>query len=676
MAQIPMGQGRRVMPGSAPMHQVTGVEAGMASARALENLGQTGIQVATGLMAQQTHLDVQAKQAADSEARSAAALRLEEGKLNLRLEAKTLAERVIAGDLAEKDLSGEWKSISSRVQTNMTADIAPDHKEIISKQLRIKTDELGGLVLQDAVRTRTRDVTRANVLSTMELFERNALEDRPKAVLSAEQLLTSLGPAAGLGPDDQFRALQGFRERTAYNLGERMVLGAGKNLQALDGVSARVNSDEFADLSPERRQSLEVKISNHRAQIAHEQDTAQRRSEALVERRLRDAEHSTKALQTMIDGGALPDDKTLSEVQARTAHTPYAGAVKALISQGAERAAFGSMTPDQQQERLVQARTQLNQQGASPAALERLKTFEGIASKTRDLVERDPLMWGLQSRLLTGPAPLRMDSLNSLAESLGERAAQAQLVAAQLRKPVSPLFANEAQRLGEMMAALPLEQKKGAVRMLAQGLPPEQQRALAGQLNEQDNALALAMHASSLPQGGGADAVELILRGQDAVKAGRIKKDDTVTALDRAKIAKELNAVAWATPRARDAAVQAAWLIYDGQRDAKGSGSQREAVKLATGGGLAEWGDGKVPVPPGWTESRFRSSMRSLSADELTRQSQGPLFIGASEIAPADLLRAMPKATLIPLGPGRYAIDAGGMVVDAKRRPFVFTLGN
>lgn len=672
MAVIPTTNGPRVAPGRVQMNR-PGVEAGVAVGRALENLGRVGAQIALDSMVAQRTLDDRQR---DDAERSAGLLALESGKLTLRTEMRRISDGVVAGQLSEKDATDEWASVRSRVLDQHGKELAPDLKRQVTTQLQVRAEDLAGNELPMAIKTRQRDVTRANVLSTMELYERDAIENRPRAVAITGEMLRALGPAAGLGPDDQFKTLQGFKERTAFNLGERLVLHAGRDLSALEGLNGRINTDEFADLSPEKRQALEVKIANRRASVLHEQDVLQRRAEALQERRLREAEHATKAVQGIIDGGALPDDATLAEVQRKTSGTIWAKTVKALVNDGAERAAFGSLSPEQQQEQLIGLRSKINQAGASPAQLERMRKFEGIASKTREAVDKDPLQWGVQSRLIQTPAELHFDSLQGLAQSLGARVEQAQLVSAQLRRPVSPLFAYEAQRASEMLSGLPLDQKQGAVRMLARALPPEQQRALAGQVHEQDNVLALAMHAASLPQGKGADVVGLMLRGQDAVKAGRIKKssDDGVVAMDRAKMAQELNKVSWPTTKARDAAVQAAWLIYDGQRDAKGSGSRRDAVNLATGGGLVEWGDSMVPMPPGWTESRFKSSMRTLAPAALGRQAGGPLYIGGAEVSPEALVRALPSATLMPVGPGTYAIDSGGMVVDAKRRPFIFKL--
>lgn len=672
MATIPMGPGRRVDPARMPARQVSADEYGAPIGQALQRLGDTATNIGVDMLAQETRRQQQAK---DSAERSQAFLAQGEGKLQVRTAAAEVAQRVLRGELDPDKATAEWATTRDSIIENRVGALPEDLRQSVRDYLKVHADEQSASLIGEAGRTRLRETTRANLLGGLEMLERDALRNRPGSLTQAQTLIEKFGPDAGMGPDDQFRALQGFKERTAFQVGEQALRVAGGDLKQLDAFAGRLGGDEFADLSPEARERLEVKAANRRAQVLHEREVQQRRAEALQERRLRDAEHATKALQGMIDGGALPDDATLTEVQRATRGTPYAGAIKTLVEQGAARASFGSLTPDQQQQALMRMRSEATA-GTSPAALERLRTFENIASRTKTQVDADPLTWGLQSRLVNELAPLPVNDLGTLAKNLGTRVEQANLVGAHLRRPVSPLTASEAQQLGEGMANLSVDQRKSWVRTLAATLPPPQQRALAAQLNQGDGALALAMHAASLPKTGGHDVVDLILRGQDAVKGGRIKANDEATQVLRQRIAKRVNEIPWPTTKARDAATQATNLVLDGLRDQTGSANERKALELALGGELVEWNDSPVPAPAGWTESRFRTALRTMTPEGITKQARGALFINGQATTPEAVLRALPQARLMPTGPGRYAIDAGGLVTYDNRRAFELVLGD
>lgn len=680
MATIPTGRGRQVMPTLTNPLGRGGPAPGVETGRALAELGQTAFGAGAAFREQDLRQQAEERHRQDKlredaeRAQSIAALG--SAKIQLKDGIANVARRVLTGELDDINARSEWDGIQQAAIERATTGLQPHLSAPVTASIKAQAAELAQAELGRASEARSRGVARAGLLGALEGFERDALADRPKALALADAALQKLGDSAGLGPDEQFKLMQGLRERTAYNLGGKLMLDAGKNVNALEALQQRIGGGEFQDLSPEARERLEVRIVNRKQSILHEQEVQRNRAEAAAARQLREAEHGFKAAQSTIDGGAMLDDATAAALERKVAGTPYEGALRSLIRSSAERASFGSLAPAQQQEQLLALRSRMGSQGTNPAEVERLRTFESIAAKTKDLAEKDPLQWGLSSRLLAEVAPLDLSrGLEGAANALGGRIEQAQTVGAQLRRPVSPLLASEAQLLGEYLGNLPLDQKKGAVRTLSAMLPPDQQRALASQINEKDRTLALAMHAATLPKTSGADVVDLMLRGQDAAAAGRIKSDDAAAKLEKQQIAKELASVAWPTTKARDAAVEAAGLIYDGLRDTKGSGSRRRAVELATGG-LADWGAAKVPVPPGWSESRFKAGMRALKVEDIERQAQGPLTLGGAAVSAGDLLKALPAATLVPLGPGQYAVDAGGLVLGPGRRPFVLTLGD
>lgn len=672
MTTIQLGRMGNSTPGGMPQIRTPAGAFGAGTAQAIGEAGRVAGGVALDVLTQERQRDEQERAQAE---RLKAYQAGNEGELDLRRLAEDLGERIVTGAIDPKEADEEWSRGSRDVMSERTRELAPQTRDQVGSALRVQAQSLTDGLLRKARRERTRAEIKTGLMQSLELAERNALDDRPRALAHVETILGEMGGSAGLGPDDQFRMLQGFRERTATNHGRNLLRLAGDNPDHLTDLMTRVQGDEFADLTPESRDRLETQITNRQAKLEHAREVARIRAQAASERRSRDAEDATKALQTLIDGGSLPADEFLATVQARTAGTPFAESVKALVAQGRDRAGFASLPPDRQQAALLQARAQASAQGSNPATEKRISQLQAIASQSAEKAEREPLRWGADTRLLDQVQPLQFGSIEQLVSHLGARVDQASTVAAALKRPVSPLLSVEAQSAAEALRILPPQQQRNAVQLLAQNLPPDQIRAVAKQMGDRDQALALAMFASAQPNPPGVDLPGLILQGADAERSGRIKKDDAVAKADARNIAQEMAKVPWPTPQARDAASQAAELVYKGLQDQKkgGGASWREAVRIATGE-LADHAGQKVPVPPGWTERRFLTALRNTDAVSLAGQMLGPVFVNGQEVRPEDLAKALPVATLIPVGPGKYAIDAGGMVLTAQRKPWVFTL--
>jgi len=660
---------------------ITGPGVSNATAEAFGRMGQVVEGAALDAITQQTAEQRRLEQLAEDANKARGLAATGEAKIRLHDTMRSLSDRILRGDVDGVAALGEWDSARTQITSDLTKELPGHIAERVSAQIKLDASELASTGIGRAVETRQREVTRADLNTSLEGFERDALTDRGKALTLAGAAISTLGASAGYGPDDQQRLLQGFREKTAANMAEQRLLASSRDPAKLDAFEQQLRGEDFNDLSPHIRERFEVRIENKRAALQHAAEVAQRRLEAARARRLTEAEHAVRAVESIVDGGGIADDATLAKAQTAAMGTPWADVLKSTVQQAASRSAFGSLSPIQQDQALLQLRAKLNQTGANPHQMKQLQQLESIRTRTREQVDRDPLAWGVQSRLLPEVAPLPMNSLPDLVQGLTQRTSQAATVSAQLQRPVSPLLASEAQLLGESLGRLPADQKKTWLRGLAGVLPPDQQRALAGQLKDQDGALALAMHAGSLPKTANGDPMDLILRGHDAVASGRIKKDDELTRGERMKLSRELDAVPWATPKARDAAIDAASLIMDGLRDQRSNGTasssdRKKAMLLALGGEIVEHGDGMTIAPPGWTEHRFRTAMRKVTADDIARQAPGGLTLNGQALAPDALVKALPSARLVPLGPSRYALDLGGIVLGTGRQPFAFTLGD
>jgi hypothetical protein len=598
---------------------------------------------------------------------------LAHGRITLHQVAGQLGEEVRTGHVDKDSAESEWQR---RAEEAIGAGVEglPLHLTAqVKGGLHLEARSLVGGV-RTAVSTKNREDTKAGLLGMLEAAERDAMVDRPRALEKATSSLQTLGPFAGLGADDLAKMMQGVKERTAAAAAKGLVRRARDNPADLDAVLARMQTDEYNDLTPEARGQVEQSVLGRKQFLIAQQEQREARAERAAARHMRRAESSYRAMESLIDNGAIPDDATIAQAGRDMAGTPLAGAFTALLGQAGERAGFASLPPEQQRERILELRARANREGSHPKFEARIERFEAIASKAEKQLADDPLLYGVNRRWLDAVKPLRFQGMDDLAPQLAERVEQAAMVSAQVKAPVSPLLKAEAAQAAEMLRALPSAQQEQALRKLATALPDAAMtRALAAQIGGKDATLGLAMFAASAPDVNGRNAMSLILRGADAIKAGRMKpaSEDPSRRLEHVAIARELSAVPWATTQARDAAVEAAQRVYDGLKDSKGSASAREAVRIAVGGGLTEWAGAKVPLPPGMEERRFRRALTGIKPEALARQAGGPVVYVGSETIPVEKLAAnMGAVQLIPAGAGVYALQSGGAVVlDAKRRP-------
>lgn len=597
--------------------------------------------------------------------RAMASAGVERGRVDLQSLADEFDEDIRIGRVGKDEAEREWRTRTTELITARAGAVPAALGPQVQQGLEIDAARLTRQVRR-AVSVRNVEDTRAGLTTLLEAAERDALQDRPKAVQKAANALAHLGATAGYGEDDQVRILSQFRERAAFNAGSAVVRGARDDMKALDGAMDRLRSDEFADLAPERLGQLETQILGRKQYLQSQEQTRIARAEAAAARRDREAESSFKAAQAVIDGGAALDPAYLEAVTARTAGTPYAPALKQLVQQSGERAGFAQQSPQEQQATILALRAQANAAGSTPVLEQRIATFERLAGEAEKQLRDDPLVYGVNRRLIDAVRPLQFSAIDHLVPQLQERVEQARTVSARVKLPVSPLLKSEAESAADMLALLPIEQRARAVRQLAQSVDTSMGQALAAQVSEKDQALGLAMFAAVNAGGAPRNVTALVLRGADAEKAGRLKgkNDGGAAARDHASIASELAAVPWSTTKARDAAVKATQLVYDGLRDERGgSASVREAITLATGG-LTEWAGTKVPMPPGMDERRFRRTLERLDPQRVALQAGGPeVMVGGQALPVEQLVRNMGAVRLVPAGPGVYALESGGQMV-------------
>ncbi|QHE86311.1 hypothetical protein [Hydrogenophaga sp. BPS33] len=666
MARIPRGEGLgEVVARGGGMRDAAGSEAayGGALAQAVEGTGEQLVAQERREAARQAEEIERARLLRVQADKATALQRMQSGEQDLVDVADDVATRVASGALDKTRADDEWRALAQSRMDDTLATVPVEHRQLAQSQLELRMRRLSSTV-REGVARRDRDDTRAGLLSYLESQERFAVTDPKRATEAATAALASLGPAAGYGADDLEKLSWGFRERVAGNRGQALVRGASEDMKGLDAAMKKLDSDEFADLTPERRGQLENQILARKGYLEQKEQTRIARAEAAAARRAREAEASLKATQTIIDSGGIPSPQYLDQVSARTAGTAYAPALRELLVQATERAGFATLSPQQQEAKILEARAQATKNGTTPANEARIASWEKLASESRTQLEDDPLLYGVNRRLIDEVRPIDLSSLDQLGPQLVARADQAATISARVGRPVSPLLKSEAKTVERMLSMLPVAQQNVAVRQIANTLDARQAQALAKQLGGKESVLGEAMFLAANAKRAPRDPAELILNGADAKKSGRLKdaSADAVTSEQHRRIAEELSAVPWATTQARDAAISAAQGVYDGLR-AEGRRDWRQAVDLATGG-LTEWAGSKVPIPYGMTPRQFRQRMQRLDSKAVQLQAGGDqVFIGGQAMSVDKLVSNMGAVKLIPAGVGSYALESGGQLV-------------
>lgn len=688
MAKIPMGDFGQAVAPARPTPTATAAQLDGGLSDAVQRVGNTAMAIGQSQLDEQAmeakRLKLQQEAQAEHEVRQAQDLRdrLEATTAvkGLATEVKLLAgeiqQDIAAGKVSPNDTAKEFDERSEKLVTKRLEGMRPD----LAQQVRVGTlDEVGNAKIHtlNTAAAQTRSLARADLLNTREEFERSALLDRPKALQQYQLTLEHAAAGTGMSPEQVQLELQSFREKTARSVADALINGARDDKGSLEAVRQRLNSDEFHDLSPDQRGPLETRVLQRLQHLDNQRTQQVLRTQAAQDRRERIAERVVGEAEKMTDLGQMLDSQTTKLYADQVSGTSLAPRFRELVMQSAERAGFAQLSPDQQREELMKLRSKITRDGSNPALQARISRFENIQQATEKALEDDGLTHGARAGMIE-LKPLNVGNLDQLGARLGERVAAAETVAARVHRDVAPFTKDEAVQVASALSALPTTVRESAVASLATSMPRGQAQAFSKLIKDREPLLGLAMFQASInPKG---EALPLILRGQDAVKAGRIKSDDAAAKADAQTIAKRMEQVNWGTPAARDAAAETANAILQGMRD-RGTGGVNKAIDLATGG-IGEWGDSKVPLPQGMDARQFARRLDSMKADP-TRLAAGlgmqnstqELSVGGAPVTVEQLALQLGNVKLISAGPGRYALEAGGQIVlGPNKRPIRLNL--
>lgn len=648
--------------------------------RAARSVADTGLSDAIGQVAQTVQgiaLDqIAAQTRRDQEAREVEA-QTNAGRVRVKTinDAADLSDQInrgiLDGTIPKEKAAEEW-SVRFKELTNGRLD-GMDPRYAGPLQVAFEDLQARGLNgVRDTLTKRDQQDTQANLLTLGEEYQRMAVKDRPRAVLEYTAQVDAMGPRAGWTPEQIAIKKQQFREGTAYTLATGLV-GSARDLNGVRKAREALASDSFADLDPQRRAQIEATLDGRETTYLQRQEIAAQRAQRQAEARLSRAEAAFKAGQSLIDSGIPLAPEEYDRLAAATSGTPFAGALQQLQARAREVGGFAAQPIKVQQAALDQVNAQIAQQGASEALVKRRDSLQRVLEGSKNDIKEDPLRAGLKRGVITELPAIDTRSVEGFSRSVVARLQQARVVQAWSGQPVSPLTSEEAQQIGQTLAALPVQQRASALATIGTQLGPQASAGLAAQMDKQDKALALALQYGTSKTTQGRYTSELILKGQAAIKDKVVKVDSAAESGWRGKIAQQVEG-AYANERQASDVREAAYLITAGMA-AEGSVDPARAVRLAAGGDIVEHNGRKIPLPAGVTQGDLEDRLRSLKPQDFTAQTPGGVVrVGGQETTVDAFVQSLPDAQLISVGRGRYAVQAGGRVVtNAQGRPITVT---
>jgi hypothetical protein len=452
---------------------------------------------------------------------------------------------------------------------------------------------------------------------------------------------------------------------------------ARDNLQGITTLQKQITEGDYADkLDSNRRNVLVAKLDGYKTSLIQRQEAAAARAERIAERQLKKAEAEFNTFQGLADKGTILSPEYIDRAVAATKGTPYQAGIVALARQAQETGGIAAQPIRNQEATLTQLDTLIAKNGRTPELDKRREQVSRVLEASRRDLNENGLRAGLERGVITEMAPLDTSTPESFAASISKRLEQADQVGMWAGRAVSPLDANEAASVRNMLDALPPKQKSQAVATLAQSVGPRAAGAIALQLDKQDKPLALAFAHAGDKTTAGRYTSELLLKGATAIKDGAVMKDDKKVTGWKATIAQQIDG-ALPDERAASAVKESAYYIAAGIAAEKGGSVGGDdiarAVRLAVGGSIIERNGKKLPIPAGMDDSEFENRLKNVPASDILKQApEGKVRVGGTEMNVADFATTVPGQELIYAGPGRYAVIVKGRpVTNAAGKPII-----
>ena len=344
-----------------------------------------------------------------------------------------------------------------------------------------------------------------------------------------------------------------------------------------------------------------------------------------------------------------------------------------MMTQAPAQAAFASQPLAVQSAALMEAQRKMNTSGATPESIAQYKKLEAAHNAALADYAKDPYQAAAERGVIVGVSPLSLD-LQALPGQLQARAEDARKVSMAAGREVSLFRPDEAEKVGNVLLAMPPKDRAGALVGLSKVMTPGQRAAFAAQVEPKDKALALALAYTDRQTTSDRYVAEMVLRGQQARLDGtsmkNAKQADATVGQWSAEFASDLEGVFPNQQTAnsiREAAILISHSIAAEQGGALSKADRERALRLAVGGSIVEHNGARIPLPAGVDEDALGKRLRSVTPDELKTDT---VRAGGVPMPAAEFLKALPGLPLMPYSSGRYAPIVGGRpVVDGAGRP-------
>lgn len=672
MATIPIGGGRRVIQGQAIR---TGVpdqgDMSAATARAGQALAGFGLD----RMQQETRLRLQATdeaaQLAEAAERQREAMELDKRVDALRDASDELGEQMLRGEVPKDQVEQQWAERAGKIQSEAMPGFRDQTKALAQQRMERFSLTFGNSLRKLRTQKDRSDIT-AGIDTQLESLQREYRTDPEGATKMATALLAEQGPLSNYSTEQLQRKGQAWKEGVQFTTGFEAISAGRADPKALK-LAEELVSKGLPDLDPQRRAQLLDRAQGYRLAQQQQAELAAQHAQREDERRMREAEAAFNNFQTLADKGTVLAPEYIDRATRATAGTPYQQGITMLAEQAVRTGGLAAQPIANQRGALQALDSEIATRGRTPELDKRREQLVKVLNGSEADLASDGLSAALERGVVTRVEPLNLQGgLQGVVGQLQQRSFQADLAATWAGRPVSPLTGTESNAVGDFLRAMPSDQRAAALQSLAMTMKPEQAQAFAGQLDKQDRGLALALGYGAARTTYNRPTAELILRGQEALKAKTVKLDDSAEVGLTASIDAELRG-AITNPEQLEKVRDAAKLMWAGKAAEGERVSVPSIVRLAVGGQIVNRNGGKLVLPAGVDEDAFEQHLDRYPAPALAAQlPDGKAYVRGQPVDSQQFLASLPSAQLRTLGRGRYAVLSGGAVAtNAQGAPII-----
>ena len=675
--QAPVQRSRVSNPGTLPI------------ADAAQRLGQTGMNIAGGML-RDAEQDRQRQKAEDEAlARAKAANALLDDEVQVKATTEALQQRVQTGELDWRKAREEAEKAFSQLKVAPVEGLAPDDAERM--QGGIKRNRMAGDL---AVKTIADGARRSEFRGQFDaaLDSLGKLANAPGAditkINAQAEAFSGLAREAGVEPAKIQAQIQGFKDRNWTNQATQRSIGARDNLAGLNQLEHDLTAEDgfYADkLDTDKRNAILSQVTVAKGRIeAKTQHDADKREAA--------AGRAIAAYQTQASTGVPPPVDTLTKWSDQVKGTSYEDEFRDMLKGEAEVQAILNKPPAEQQAYLQSVRARQQTAGATVAQQGNLKRLETAVETNLKQLRDSPLVF-YANRTGRTVAPLSMEALASgdvsaLQGQISERMTTLATVHKQFGPEAgnAPLLPQEAAALSAALAKAPpasavqlygtLSRAIGdpaAYRAAMQQIAPDSPvRALAGMVYAQQRSTTLQSGGifSGAVKASAGDIAQTMLAGEELLNRSKTDKgaDGKGGAFPMPApgefgdaLADAVGEVFAGRPGAYETATQAVRAYYAGSAAKAGdvtgeldNSRLREAVRAVLGEPVDINGNGDVLPPWGMDEDTFEDKLDVVWAQ-------------AEKLLPAGVSTDFGDYGLRQLGDGvYYVVGTGGEFLPGK----------